>query len=70
MISALPRKRIDHALMPNAANTKPEATYPIAVLSITSALWAKIAGTITTLWQTKMRGLSAGWCLQIMRQPY
>jgi hypothetical protein len=36
------------SFMPNAANTKAEATYPIVLLSITIALWATIAGTIAS----------------------
>jgi hypothetical protein len=40
-------RRLTMSFMPNAVSTKAEATKPIALVSITIALWATIAGTIT-----------------------
>jgi hypothetical protein len=69
-------RRLTMSFMPNAANTKAEATTPIALLSVTIALCVTIAGTITP--PSKERSAVQKWpvalyralCLQIMRRPF
>jgi hypothetical protein len=48
-------RRLIMSFMPNAANTKAEATNPIAPLSITIALWATVALCITAAGMTTPR---------------